>query len=298
MHLKIRQIEVFHAVLEAGSITRAAEQLNLTQPAVSLALSSFETELGFTLFHRSRGFFAPTAEARLLAEDTEQSLMSLNRVATRAKAIRSGTTGSISIASNGAAAINLMPSIIAAFQRTYPDVTVNLMIRTSRKIASWAASHQIDIGIIDAPVPVPGTDAKLFRLPCVCIMHRDDPLAAEPTIQPDMLDGRVIISITGDHAIDRKIDELCILAGATHRRMVSCGYFAIARNLVNEGAGIAIVDAMNGGAVLNDDVIAKPFEPEINFELALIRPNGQSPTQPLQSFVDLVANRLTGIQRN
>ena len=52
MRVKRRHMEVFHASMVAGSVSRAAERLNLTQPAVVLALSAFEKELGFPLFHR------------------------------------------------------------------------------------------------------------------------------------------------------------------------------------------------------------------------------------------------------
>ena len=52
MMLKMRHLQVFNALLDAGSVSRAAQRLNLTQPAVSIALSNFEAELGFRLFHR------------------------------------------------------------------------------------------------------------------------------------------------------------------------------------------------------------------------------------------------------
>mgnify|MGYP003146672969 FL=1 len=63
MHISLRSLEVFHAVMEMGSVSRAAEMLNLTRPAVSIALSKFEQDLGFQLFHRSKGYFEPTDEA-------------------------------------------------------------------------------------------------------------------------------------------------------------------------------------------------------------------------------------------
>ena len=60
MHIKQRHLEVFDAVIASGSISRAAAQLNLSQPAVSIALANLEESIGFKLFQRDRGFFAPT----------------------------------------------------------------------------------------------------------------------------------------------------------------------------------------------------------------------------------------------
>ncbi len=175
MHVTLRHLEVFHALMEAGSISRAAELLNLTQPAVSIALSKFEQELGFRLFHRSKGYFAPTSEALLLHSEAEQSLLAIERVQSRARELHAGGVGAVSIASNGACAINLLPWVIAEFQQDYPGVRIDLKVRSSRKIASWVAGRQIDIGLIDAPVPIPSLNAEIIRTPCVCILQETDP---------------------------------------------------------------------------------------------------------------------------
>jgi len=90
MHIKLRHLEVFNALFEAGSVSRAAERLNLSQPAVSIALSNLEDQTGFRLFHRDRGFFAPTNEALLLRDEVQQGITALARVDKRAEEIRSG----------------------------------------------------------------------------------------------------------------------------------------------------------------------------------------------------------------
>lgn len=294
MHLKIRHLQVFRALLESGSITRAAELLNLTRPAVSIALSRLEAEVGFRLFHRSKGFFAPTAEALLLHEEAERSLLSIERVQARVREIRSGTTGTLSIASNGACAINLLPWVIADFQQTHPGVRIDLKVRSSRKIAAWVAGRQVDIGLIDAPAPVADVDATIVRTPCVCIMREDDPLCGTDIVTPGRLAGRSVISITGDHAIDRRLDGLCAERGIAIQRRVSSSYFAIARNMVRAGCGVALVDLVNGTARLGDGVTARPFEPLINFDLALILPSGKPLSNAANAFLAALQERLPG----
>jgi DNA-binding transcriptional LysR family regulator len=88
MHIKQRHLEVFDAVIAAGSISRAAAQLNLSQPAVSIALANLEESIGFKLFQRDRGFFAPTREAFLLQDEMAQGLLALSRVSQRISEIR------------------------------------------------------------------------------------------------------------------------------------------------------------------------------------------------------------------
>ncbi len=273
-------------------MSRAAELLNLTRPAVSIALSKFEQDLGFQLFHRSKGYFAPTDEAMLLHHEAEQSLVSIERVQTRARQILAGGIGAISVASNGACAINLLPWLISDFQKTYPKVRVDLMVRSSRKISSWVAGRQADIGLIDAPVPIPGLLAKIIRSRCVCALPEDDPLAREDVITPKHLEGRSMIAITGDHSVDRQLDRLCAAQGVTIHRRVSASYFAIARNLVRAGAGLALIDAVNGAAPLGDGVTVRPFEPAIYFELAVLTNPEQELPQPAQTFLAELMRRL------
>lgn len=277
MPLKRRHLEVFDALMQAGSVSDAAARLNVTQPAASVALSELEKMLGFRLFERSKGYFAPTQEAQLLYEEAKQGLLAMSRIERVAGEIRKGRLGSITIGSNGAAAINLLPRLIADYQRENPGVRIDLEVRNSRQCAALVSSRQLDIGLIDAPVPVAGLEAEVFELPCVCVMREEDPLAALPRLGPVDLAGRSVIAITGDHRIDRQLDSLMADLDLSIERRVSCSYFAIARNLVRNGSGLALVDLINGCMELGDGVVWRPFEPRINFELAMIVAKARAP---------------------
>ena len=292
MNLKLRQLEVFAALMEAGSVSAAASLLSLTQPAISIALSNLEKEVGFRLFDRSRGFFAPTAEALLLAAETEQGMLALARIERCALDIATGRLGTISIASNGAIAFNLLPALIADFHREHPAVRIDLKIRSSRQIANWVSGRQVDIGLIDAPVPVAGLNVEIFKLPCVCIMRSDDELASHTTITPSLLRDRSVIGVTGDHDVDRKLDRLAAESNVKIGRNLTASYFAIMRNMVRQGAGIALVDAVNGKMELTDDVCWREFEPLIKYELALITALDHVRPKPVELFIEQLKLRL------
>ncbi|WP_306113600.1 MULTISPECIES: LysR family transcriptional regulator [unclassified Roseovarius] len=275
MRLKLRHLEVFNALFDAGSVSRAAQRLNLSQPAVSVALGKLEEELGFRLFHRDRGFFAPTNEAILLYEEVQQGITALARIEQRADEIRSGATAGISIATNGAMSYNFLPRVIADFQRDYPGTHVELRVHSSRRIASWVGSRQIDIGLIDAPVPVAGLDTRLVSMECVCIMREDDPLSAREVITPQDLANRPVIAITGDHSIDRQLARIMSHAETPLIHNASSYFYAIARNLVAADNGVSIIDPVNGTAALGDGVTWRPFKPVVVHELAMITNRGQ-----------------------
>jgi len=292
VHLKFRQLQVFGVLMEAGSISRAAERLNLTQPAVSIALSNLENEIGFRLFNRSKGYFEPTSDALLLNNEIEQGLLAMSRIERRALEIRTGTTGSVAIASNGAAAINLLPALIASFHQQHPGIHVDLKIRSSRQIAAWVSGNQVDIGLIDAPVPVAGVHSTIYRMPCVCIMKSDDPLLQHDVIRPRMLKSRSVVAITGSHSIDQQLDGLCARNNISIDRRVSSYYFAIARNMVSAGAGVALIDPINGKATLGDHVQWRYFEPAIFYELALITPREPMKNQAAERLQAALDERL------
>ena len=292
MQIKQRHLEVFDAIIAAGSISRAATQLNLSQPAVSIALANFEELIGFKLFQRDRGFFAPTREALLLQDEMAQALLALSRVSQRVSEIRAGSVGSVRIATNGAMAIHFLPPLIAAYQRDHSDVNIDILVRSSRQVADWVSSRQIDIGLIDTPVPVAGLNATLFNLECVCVMHEDDPLAVNRLISPTDLADRSIVAITGQHMVDRQLDALLTAAGVTVERHISSYFFAIARNIIAVGNELAIIDPTNGKANLNDGVTWRPFAPRVNHEMAIITPSDQPLGQAAGGLYDLITQSL------
>lgn len=292
MKLKLRHIEVFNALIEAGSVSRAAQRLNLTQPAVSIALSNLEENLGFRLFHREKGYFAPTGEAMELHEEVARGLLAFSRIEQRVEEIRTGATGGISIATNGALAFNFLPETVVAYQKANPGIAVELRVHSSRQIASWVSGRQIDIGLIDTPVPVAGLRAEVLQLECVCIMRQDDPLCELPVVGPHHLSGRSIITITGDHTVDRQLEKLTSETNTRISRNTSSYFFAIARNIVAKGDHIAIVDPINGKIELSDQVTWRPFAPAVYHELAVITSRDQPMALAVGGMHDLILRQL------
>ena len=293
MSLKHRHLQVLDALMNAGSVSGAAARLNVTQPAVSVALSDLEKRLGFRLFERSKGYFAPTRDAQIFYEEAVQGLAAISRLERLATDIRDSKVGSITIVSNGAAAINLLPRLIAEFQHESPGIRIDLEVRSSRQCAAAVSSRQADIGLIDAPVPMAGLEAQIFHLPCVCAMRIDDPLAQHKVIRPVHLVDQPVIAITGDHMIDKQLDGLMAEQNSSVERLVSCSYFAIARNMVRRGVGVALVDCVNGRMELGDDVIWRPFEPRITFELAMIVAKDQELQRGVRGMIDRLETALT-----
>jgi DNA-binding transcriptional LysR family regulator len=292
MHLKLRQLEVFKAVMETGSVSSAAARLSRTQPAVSVAIASFEEELGFPLFHRAKGRFVATPEAELLYEEVTRGLLAVERIGIVAREIRDGGLGHLRVAADGAPSINFMPRVIAEFTRSHGDVRIDLHTRSSKQILAWVAARQIDVGIVEMPTHLPGVDFEPFSQACVCIMPEGHPLCVKTVVRPVDLAAYPVISILENHPINAQLQAAFFKAGCALDTRIAGYYFATCRNLVGHGAGLAIVDAMNGDDALGGGVVSRPFQPVIRHDMALIRARARAPSSLAEAFTSALRNAL------
>lgn len=297
MHLKLRHLAVFHAVMEEGSISKAAERMGLTQPAVSIALAKFEEMLGYSLFIRSKGYFVPKPEAKQLLADAELAILAFERFASRAQLIGEGAEGLVRVGSIGSTAMNFFPDVIADFAAERDQVEIQLQVRSSSQISYLVGNGQTDIGIIEAPAAGQSIEAVNYEIPCVCILQEGDPLASEPVITPEHLANRRLLSVSEDHLLDRKLRNAFVEARVPWRTEIRSYFFAITRHLVAKGAGVAVVDAINGCADLNDGVVWRPFEPRLTFELAVITRTDALLQAPAVKFLSMTMERLRAVEQ-
>jgi DNA-binding transcriptional LysR family regulator len=288
MHIKLRHIEVFHAVMEEGSVSKAASRLNLSQPAVSTALSRLEDLVGYSLFYRSKGHFSPRPEAFQLKSDAELSVMAIERFANRARLIGRGGTGFLRVGSIGGPAFAMLPQLISDFGVTNPLVDIDLQVRSSAQISYLVGNGQLDIGLVEAPVAAASVSSIELKLPCVCIFREDSPLAAKPFVEPhDIMEHR-LIGIEKANQVDRRLAAACSAQGVAVHASVNGFFFAVVRRMIAHGGGVALVDALNGALDLDDGVIWRPFVPRIQYDIALVTHSATSLSAPAEKFIDAV----------
>src|SRR3954465_9701281 len=142
-----REIEVFAAVMLHSTTTKAADALNITQPAVSKTLVQLTTKAGFQLFKKSRQRLIPTPEAHMLYAEVQRVFESARGISLAARDIRELRNGRLKICALLAFGLTLLPSIVADFSRLHPTVSVSLDIRSSITVLQRASRNQIGIGI-------------------------------------------------------------------------------------------------------------------------------------------------------
>jgi DNA-binding transcriptional LysR family regulator len=130
----VRDIEIFRAVMNAGSTSKSAGLLEISQPAVSQAIRRLETTADFKLFERVRSGLIPTQEAIALMREVDRYFVGFEVIEHRIRSLRSYGLGRLAIASIPALGVGFLPRVIAAFDATSRDVQISLQVMSSREV--------------------------------------------------------------------------------------------------------------------------------------------------------------------
>ncbi|MGP1382891.1 MAG: LysR family transcriptional regulator [Thainema sp.] len=150
--LKISQLRALVAIADEGTFGKAALQLDVSQSAVSHAISTMEETLGVSLLNRGRQGAALTPVGEDIAEEARQVLASLERIGKTATSARGLETGQVRVACFRSVATHLIPSIIGRFQQRYPDIKVIITEHVSTDtIEADLLTGQADIGFVLLP---------------------------------------------------------------------------------------------------------------------------------------------------
>lgn len=179
MHLTLRQLKVFESVARHLNYTRAAEELHLTQPAVSMQVRQLEESLGVALFEQLGKRIHLTGagqEVLAYARTVTQQLDELEAVLNRLKGLSGGRLR-ISVATT---ANYFIPTLLGTFSRRYPDVTVSLDVTNRETLLRQLTENAVDLVIMGQPPAELDVEAQAFMdNPLVIVAPPDHPLALQ-----------------------------------------------------------------------------------------------------------------------
>ena len=175
--MPVNKYEAFLLSVELGSITRAAENLGVTQSAVSHMISSLEAELGFALLRRGRGGAVPTAEGQSVTPAIRGILTARERLDQMASAIRGLDSGTVRIGTFTSVGVHWLPGIIAEFQADYPSAELKLMSGDYHDVEQWLADGSADIGCVPLPTRLGGEVVPLRADRLLAVIPANHPLA-------------------------------------------------------------------------------------------------------------------------
>lgn len=157
-------LRTFVAVAEEEHLTRAAERLSASLPAVSAHIRSLEDELGVALFSRTPKGMRLTAEGRALLGEAKAALSSVEAVRLRAGALRQDVTGVARIGLNNEAARMRVPELLSVMTRRHPGVELHLVNSSSPRILDNVRQGRLDIGFVYDNIIEPGHEVAAVPL--------------------------------------------------------------------------------------------------------------------------------------
>jgi DNA-binding transcriptional LysR family regulator len=153
--LSIRQIEVFVALVEQGSFTRAAQYLRLSQSTVSGHIADLERRLGVRLVDRERSGVRPTAAGDALLRPAREVLQAERNARMAVAELAGLLRGTLVVGGSTIPASYLLPEVFARFHAAHPGVALRLLTGDSRDIVQRVATADVEVGVVGAPPNVP-----------------------------------------------------------------------------------------------------------------------------------------------
>ncbi|MDD6191418.1 MAG: LysR family transcriptional regulator [Firmicutes bacterium] len=172
--MNLSQYEAFVKAAEAGTMTKAAEELGYTQSGLTRALNSLEEKCGFKLLMRGRNGVQLTTEDELILPYIRTVLHDQRRLSERMGEINGLREGLIRIGTFNSVSAQWLPGMIKEFRQDFPGIRFRLLHGTDEQIVSWIADGQVDVGFVAYPTS-PGLESDfLYRDPIVAIFSEDD----------------------------------------------------------------------------------------------------------------------------
>lgn len=290
MGISIRHIEVFRAIMQAGSVTGAARLLLTSQPTVSRELARLESISGLRLFDREGGRLVPTAQAIMLLEEVEHSYIGLERINSVAQSIRRFEHGQLSVACLPLFSQTLLPRVCKHFQQQHSGIGLSIAAQESPLLEESLSAQRYDLGLTEGEHVPRGTQgALLFCSDMVCILPEGHPLLSRSLLVMEDFRGVDFINFSGLDIYRQTLDEHFRQAGVNRHTVIETTNAASVCAMVRQQLGVAIINPLTAVEESGRGLVIRPINVSIPYRVMLIRPD----YRPSSSFIDAFCKSLS-----
>ena len=294
--MRLRHIEVFHAIYLSGSINAAAKTLNVSQPSLSKTLQHAEDQLGFKLFRRVRGRLIPTDEAHVVFRELSEVYSKIETLQQACRSLKAGAIGHVSLAVLHAMGLAVAPAAIASFRRTHPDVTFDVRSFHHEEALRALFDRTSEIAVVwDSTAHPRLKKLALGEGELVLLYRRGEFPESDERIPLSALRGREMVSITGSGPIGDLVSQELAKLGDELKQPVTAHTFYVAAALVREGVGVAIVDELTARASADERLAFRRLEPAIPFSIRAVHLEDRPPSHLAVKFLSEMQKELERI---
>ncbi|MGV0024945.1 LysR family transcriptional regulator [Phormidesmis priestleyi] len=192
--MELRHLRYFVTLAEELHFGRAAERLHIAQPPLSQQIRQLETELGFSLFYRTKRTVRLTDAGQIFLLESQRILSQLRHAIALGQQVSRGEIGQLTIGFVSSAAYNVLPPILQAFRAQVPGVTLALHELTTAQQPQWLQEGRIDIGLFRPPVESNGCQVEtIFQESLTLALPETHPLTQQKKVSVRSLIGEPFI---------------------------------------------------------------------------------------------------------
>jgi len=266
--MRLRQIEVFHAIYTTGSMTNAATLLNVSQPSISKVLAHAEHQLGYRLFDRVKGKLFPTPEAHQLFAHVKTVYRDVDRLRHVAANIKEASAGRIRIASTPAFGLEVLPRAIASFREKYPETVFDIETLHLDEMSDALRESRVDIGLAFNPVESPGIDQQqLASGRFVVLAPETETFGGKTELTVEDLAGLPFVSLNSRGPLGQALSAYIASHDVNLDVVAWSETYHVAAALVAKGSGVTIADDITARSSLTANLRRHRLRPALRFKV-------------------------------
>ncbi len=261
--MNLKGLYLFRLVVATGSLSEAADRMNLSPSAASRLLSQLESDLSLTLFSRARRALSLTEEGTLFYQQVANTLDGLDEIPLIARDLRNRTRNWLSVVTAAPLANSLVVPTIARIRNDNAELQCTLHIESRFEIESKVAARGYNIGLISLPVEneiIPIDIMPVLRSRMAVLMPEDHPLAAQDEVAVQQLDGVPLVTLAAGQRWRNRLEEVMGEAGLRPRISFETGSTLVTVEMVRQGLGLTLIDAVTLPPSAQAGLAVRPLE--------------------------------------
>jgi DNA-binding transcriptional LysR family regulator len=243
--MDVRQLEMFRAVAEEQSFTRAAERLHVSQSAISRQVKLLEEELGGVVLHRGARRVTTTPAGELLLRLAGRIHRDMRDVVSQISETRELQRGTLTLAGGMTVCMYVLPRLLKMFHRLYPQIELRVASGSAEELAGMLRRHEVDLALLTLPVLAKDLEIRpVLKEELVVVAAPRHPLSRERTVEPAKL-GRYPLIVYEPGSNTRKmIDQFFLEEQIPMDVAMETENVEIIKAMVAAGLGITLIPYM------------------------------------------------------
>ncbi|WP_182037073.1 LysR family transcriptional regulator [Vibrio diabolicus] len=270
--MNLRQLEVFYAIMQAGTVSGAARLLHVSQPNVTRVLAHTEQQLSFALFERVKGRLVPTKEAKALLPEAEKVYQQLGQFRSLTNKVKQGTQH-LRVGAPPVLAAHLLAPTVALLSKEH-GISFELLTANRDELCSGLLKHELDVAIAfgeETPPAIMGH--MLLKENLALIAPKSAAIPAEKTVILEELISHdlPIIGLDSRDPLGLLLHQTLSARDEHYQHAITVRSYSAAAELVKNEAGFAIVDPWTAKQYRQDNAVSvHALEPNMSFSVSIL----------------------------